>query len=161
MKNNVCEQVFGKSWSELTPEERILCNRYRRRVSYFRNQARNSEKQRLQKRLRKEELLDLLGWPAECMECGYSRYIGALDFHHLDAASKDNNVLKLGREKSIQEAKKCRLLCANCHREAHSKDNKGYSRGRPRVKADPLLEKYMRASGCTEEQIAEALRGRK
>ena len=58
-----------------------------------------------------------------CQKCGYAKYIGALDFHHLDPASKDPSwaVMKTSSLKTLKpELDKCILLCANCHRETHA-----------------------------------------
>ena len=57
-----------------------------------------------------------------CEDCGYSKCIAALDFHHLDPSQKDfsiggTNYHKL--EALKPELDKCVLLCANCHRERH------------------------------------------
>jgi transposase len=56
-----------------------------------------------------------------CRICGYDRYVGALEFHHLDRETK---VFSLGTHgvtrslaKAREEAEKCVLLCANCHAE--------------------------------------------
>lgn len=58
-----------------------------------------------------------------CTMCGYDKYIGALEFHHLNPDEKDFN---LGGKRQTtswdnirKEIDKCVLLCANCHREAH------------------------------------------
>lgn len=62
----------------------------------------------------------------KCKICGYSKYIGALDFHHLDPNKKDIKFSRFGRtswdnnkDKLTQELDKCILLCSNCHREVH------------------------------------------
>ena len=56
-----------------------------------------------------------------CAFCGYDRYIGALQFHHRDGAAKDFGLADRGLTRSLAavraEAKKCILLCANCHSE--------------------------------------------
>ena len=56
-----------------------------------------------------------------CAACGYSRYVGALHFHHLDPAEKSFALARRGwtrsLEKAREEAGKCVLLCANCHAE--------------------------------------------
>jgi transposase len=58
-----------------------------------------------------------------CVLCGYSRNPGALHFHHLDRATK---LLELSRgialsiEALREEARKCILLCSNCHAEVES-----------------------------------------
>lgn len=68
----------------------------------------------------------------KCMRCGYSRCTAALDFHHKDPNLKDFGIsddnMKL--KDAIEEAKKCVLICSNCHRELHAglwniKDLKG------------------------------------
>lgn len=57
----------------------------------------------------------------KCSKCGYNRYYGALDLHHLDGKdfSFGRNLCKKSEEELIKEAKKCVILCANCHRELH------------------------------------------
>jgi hypothetical protein len=56
-----------------------------------------------------------------CRLCGYRRCIGALQFHHLDPAEKRFGLASEGITRGIQtareEARKCVLLCANCHAE--------------------------------------------
>jgi transposase-like protein len=56
-----------------------------------------------------------------CQLCGYDRYMGALQFHHLDPAAKEFSVSYQGMSPSINrlraEAGKCILLCSNCHAE--------------------------------------------
>jgi hypothetical protein len=54
-----------------------------------------------------------------CRVCGFAKYIGALQFHHVDPTCKDFSVSREGVTRSLerarQEARKCVLLCANCH----------------------------------------------
>jgi transposase len=56
-----------------------------------------------------------------CQLCGYDRYFGALEFHHLDPATKSFGLSIRGLTPSIEvlrvEARKCVLLCSNCHAE--------------------------------------------
>jgi transposase-like protein len=56
-----------------------------------------------------------------CSICGYDRYIGALQFHHLDSEAKRFGVGERGLTRSLDavraEVAKCVLLCANCHAE--------------------------------------------
>lgn len=63
-----------------------------------------------------------------CESCGYSKCIGALEFHHKDPSQKDFTLARAkltswvkNEEKIKKEIDKCILLCANCHREKHSK----------------------------------------
>jgi len=58
-----------------------------------------------------------------CALCGYARYAGALHFHHVRPEEKsftirngDTRALGLMRA----EARKCVLLCANCHAEVEA-----------------------------------------
>jgi hypothetical protein len=56
-----------------------------------------------------------------CRLCGYDRYPGALHFHHLDPGEKRFRLSEQGATRSLsllrEEARKCVLLCANCHAE--------------------------------------------
>ena len=57
-----------------------------------------------------------------CCMCGYNKNPAALDFHHLDPTVKEGKII--GSTKSLakqrEEAAKCILVCANCHREIHN-----------------------------------------
>jgi len=70
----------------------------------------------------KQEIVDMLG--GKCTKCGYNKCLRAMQFHHPDA-NKDGAVSALiskkGFIKAKEEAKKCELLCANCHIEEHAK----------------------------------------
>jgi DNA-binding transcriptional ArsR family regulator len=59
-----------------------------------------------------------------CAVCGYNRCIGALSFHHLDPYEKSFGVAHAGVTVAIarlrEEARKCVLLCANCHAEVEA-----------------------------------------
>ena len=57
---------------------------------------------------------------SKCKICNYDKYIGALEFHHLDPSKKSFSLSNSGTknyETMLNEAKKCILVCANCHRE--------------------------------------------
>jgi transcription elongation factor Elf1 len=59
----------------------------------------------------------------KCFFCGYSKYVGALDFHQVQNDGKDFGISDKGYTRSWQRVKqeldKCILVCANCHRELH------------------------------------------
>lgn len=58
----------------------------------------------------------------KCSCCGYNKYLGALEFHHLDPNDKDINISQCSKEEDMRkEAEKCILLCSNCHREEHER----------------------------------------
>jgi hypothetical protein len=59
-----------------------------------------------------------------CAGCGYDRSLGALQFHHLDPAEKSFGISSRGFSHGIdrarEEARKCVLLCGNCHAEVEA-----------------------------------------
>ncbi|KKU44761.1 MAG: hypothetical protein UX64_C0046G0002 [Microgenomates group bacterium GW2011_GWC2_46_7] len=59
-----------------------------------------------------------------CQICGYNKYVGALDFHHVDEGMKSFDLSSRGLTRSWdrikEEINKCVLVCANCHREVHA-----------------------------------------
>ena len=72
----------------------------------------------------KEKLVEYKG--GKCEICGYDKCITALEFHHLNPEEKkfgigNNDILSFERNK--QEADKCILVCANCHREIHYRES--------------------------------------
>jgi hypothetical protein len=56
-----------------------------------------------------------------CRRCGYSNNMRALHFHHLDPSDKRLELnakgVALSLERLRAEARKCVLLCSNCHAE--------------------------------------------
>jgi transposase len=59
-----------------------------------------------------------------CLCCGYSRCVAALQFHHVEPDDKSFELSRRGVTRSLDraraEAKKCVLLCANCHAEVEA-----------------------------------------
>lgn len=58
-----------------------------------------------------------------CVLCGYDRCLFSLHFHHVDPAAKSFQMtVAIGRSLATfrAEAKKCVLLCANCHGEVEA-----------------------------------------
>lgn len=58
----------------------------------------------------------------KCGICSYDTSEKALEFHHLDANSKEFTISssKIANWQTlVKEARKCVLLCSNCHREIH------------------------------------------
>lgn len=78
----------------------------------------------LKSKKRKKEFA-VLQFGGECQVCGYSRCIGALEFHHLEVGTKSAHpthiIQNWSWERAVVELEKCVLLCANCHREVHYK----------------------------------------
>jgi transposase len=89
---------------------------------YFRctrcRQERVSEwRRRVKRRLVKEA-------GGACAICGYDRCVAALEFHHLDPSTKRFALSRQGVTRSyaeaLAEARKCVLLCSNCHAEVEA-----------------------------------------
>jgi hypothetical protein len=73
------------------------------------------------KRRRKIKTLAIEYKGGKCQVCGYIKYPGGLDFHHLDPSEKEFGIGDKGYTRSWEKVKdeldKCILVCANCHRE--------------------------------------------
>ena len=58
-----------------------------------------------------------------CVKCGDTRsYV--LDYHHIDPTTKEGTIARMVsnhytslNNETLEEIKKCVVLCANCHRE--------------------------------------------
>ena len=71
--------------------------------------------------IRRKKLL-ILSMGGACSVCGYNKNIAALEFDHINPADKITEVSNLLTSQpkwalAVAEAEKCRLVCANCHRE--------------------------------------------
>ena len=58
----------------------------------------------------------------KCCYCGYDKYYGSLEFHHVDPTNKDFSISDgccYNFEKIKSELNKCILVCRNCHGEIH------------------------------------------
>jgi Helix-turn-helix domain len=59
-----------------------------------------------------------------CVLCGYDAYPGALQFHHVDPSQKRFGLAMSGLTRPLaqvrEEARKCVLLCGNCHAEVEA-----------------------------------------
>lgn len=79
---------------------------------------------------KRNSLIELFG--GTCQSCGYDKCAGALEFHHVDENEKSFELsipnMTRGWKTLLKEAKKCVLVCSNCHREIHSNVTKCPSR---------------------------------
>jgi hypothetical protein len=69
---------------------------------------------------RKKDAVDYKG--GRCYVCGYSKYMGSLEFHHLIPSEKEFNISNLrtySHEILKKELDKCICVCRNCHAEIH------------------------------------------
>jgi transposase len=70
----------------------------------------------------KQQLVEEAG--GACQACGYDRCVAALHFHHLEPDDKAFSLSHRGVARSLDkaraEARKCVLLCSNCHVEVEA-----------------------------------------
>ena len=88
---------------------------------YARCQKCRSEAVSRRRRAVKQILVEEFG--GRCSRCGYDECLAALHFHHLDRTTKRFS-LGISATRSLaalrEEARKCVLLCANCHAEVEA-----------------------------------------
>jgi ribosomal protein L44E len=101
---------------DTTPTDLKEQRRRRRNAKTYRS----LKKRRLR---RKAELVAAAG--GRCVDCGYSTCLAALEFHHRDATTKEFGVGNFSGslERLRGEVAKCDLLCANCHRARHARED--------------------------------------
>lgn len=99
------------------------------RSAYFKTWYRTGDnKKKLRKlqreyqRKRKEEIVKMMG--DKCFDCGLSFHPAVYDLHHLDPANKEGSkaMSQISMERLKKELEDCVLLCANCHRIRHFKE---------------------------------------
>ncbi len=69
----------------------------------------------------KMKLVEMFG--GKCQRCGFDKHIAALEFHHQDPSQKEFQLAAGGTtswEKLKEEAKKCEMICSNCHQIEHA-----------------------------------------
>lgn len=102
-----------KNYHNESPEQRL--KRLQRRQKWVdENREEIRRKTRERKSNHKKYLIEMLG--SKCVGCGVTTN---LQFDHIDRKEKNDNVtsLLLGKlETAISEAKKCQLLCKDCHK---------------------------------------------
>lgn len=78
----------------------------------------------------KERAISYLG--GKCYICGYNKSRYALEFHHKDQNEKEYQIsilLKKSWNEILPELKKCELVCTNCHKDIHYKNNSSELKG--------------------------------
>jgi 5-methylcytosine-specific restriction endonuclease McrA len=99
--------------------EHGLCSFVLEGRGYWRCKACRSKNVANSRRRTKEKLVNLFG--GCCQICKYDRYVGALEFHHINPETKLFGLSKSGLNRNFKtllaEASKCMLLCSNCHKE--------------------------------------------
>lgn len=74
------------------------------------------ERQRRRRRKKKQELVDMQG--GRCLRCKIED-LDVLEFHHLGDKVAGISSLMNNNRMMVEEARKCIVLCANCHVEEH------------------------------------------
>ncbi len=89
---------------------------------YYRCKRCRVERVAQRRRIIKRKLVAEAG--GKCVICGYHRCQRALEFHHLDPSTKEFHLGFTGATRSLAkarvEARKCILLCSNCHAEVEA-----------------------------------------
>ena len=131
---------MNKPYAEWTPEQKKKAieraerwqkeNPEKKKAAAARYNKNNPEKlQEYRMRLADKwvTFLKKLGYNS-CAVCGYNKCWAALDFHHIDPATKEMGISDWCKSHSLSkenkatakaEVAKCVMLCANCHRELH------------------------------------------
>jgi hypothetical protein len=101
-----------------------LCNKENLLAHYKCNPQYYKQKAEI-KRIEDRKWFTTIKEQLSCSTCGESRW-WTLDFHHRDPLEKENNIgdilVRNGRNKVLEEIKKCIVLCANCHRDHHYRE---------------------------------------
>jgi hypothetical protein len=74
---------------------------------------------------RKKHLVNHFG--NKCHDCGNSFPVCCYDFHHIDPSTKSFEIaprLDGNLDTIMEEAKKCIMICSNCHRIRHYKESR-------------------------------------
>lgn len=86
---------------------------------YYR--CKQCRQERVTRRRRRVKAILVADAGGACCLCGYDRYVGALEFHHVNPSEKRLTIAARGVGLSLAtaraEARKCVLVCSNCHAE--------------------------------------------
>ena len=114
-----------KKWLKVN---RLRINKYMRDYRKLKplteKQKRHNQNKKKKLRMdKKKKLIKLFG--GKCSICGYNKCNAALDFHHTNSKEKEMTIAEISLKnvsynKILKEARKCILICSNCHREIHN-----------------------------------------
>jgi len=144
--------------------------RCRKCISATRGPYHNDPKHKASNKARRakhRKFLDRYKVLCGCAECGFKADAAALDFAHIDPATKDDKLggngiaSGWGMPRIKAEIKKCRVLCSNCHRtETHNDKDKftlkptsftkdAISNRARKTKNRALVSRYKTICGCS------------
>lgn len=119
--------AYYLSNKEMWPKWKSLSKEKQQHILEYQKEYRKNNRFKVsqtQKNLRKKKqeiLINLLG--GKCVDCNSCFPPEVYDFHHLNPEEKDFTIgeyMGYSLQKLKQEAQKCVLLCANCHRIKHA-----------------------------------------
>jgi len=116
------EKVCVICEATLTGRQTVFCSRRCKNAS-TNNKHQNYVSQQQRGRQRKQLLIQRKG--DRCERCGYRRNEAALAVHHLEPKDKSfpldiRHCSNTSWNALLAEARKCQLLCLNCHAEIHN-----------------------------------------
>jgi len=86
--------------------------------------AEHARKYQMERRdVRKQKLVDHFG--DKCDDCGGTFPVCCYDFHHINPSTKEFEIaprMNAAWDTILTEAKKCVMICSNCHRIRHYKE---------------------------------------
>lgn len=88
--------------------------------STHRNECKDCNKLRVDKRRKELRDFSIQLKSVPCMDCNKEYPYYVMDFDHRDSSIKEYNLSQMrfsSKEKFLEEASKCDIVCANCHRE--------------------------------------------
>ena len=105
----------------------VDCGRSRHMIKYHSDAEYKAKFLKQQADKRRQRKLDAIEYKGgKCFDCGSEYHPSVYEFHHLDPASKDVSPAHLKSaswERFKAELDKCVMLCANCHRQRHWRED--------------------------------------
>ena len=114
-----CKRQYSREYQRTHIEKQLeYQRRYRKhhpeKIREWERRGYRKRRKILQEKIKKLKI----EFGGKCKICGYSKSLDALVFHHRNPKEKDFGLaVKNWRkyEDLVKEAKKCDLICANCH----------------------------------------------
>lgn len=102
-----------------------VCTRKSTREHYKNNKQYYKDKSKSYRKKMTQWFVDFKS-TLSCNRCGENRW-WVLDFHHKNPQNKEYSLSGLAsnvsKETFFKEVEKCEVLCSNCHRDHHHKEN--------------------------------------
>ena len=103
------------------------CHRQLRKKHYLKHKESTLKRNNERRQKNKQHIINYKK-NSKCIICGETRW-WVLDFHHRDYSEKTDEVgnmwINYGIDNIVKEIDKCDIICANCHRDIHYRQNGG------------------------------------